>query len=361
MSKRIIISVTSDLYTDQRVLKTANTCYRNGFDVLLIGRRLKKSKSLNLPFQTKRFNLIFNQSALFFAEFNIRLFLLLLFSRADIFFSNDTDTLSANFLASKLRFKKLVFDAHELFPEIPELQNRPFIKKCWTKIEDVIFPHLTNSYTVCNSIANYYNKKYGIAMKVVRNVPYFSEIVKRKVSSDNEKIIVYQGALNVGRGLEWILNAMPLIKNARLLIIGDGDIADSLKQMVLKLDIGEKVIFTGRIEGEKMREFTTTADIGLCILENKGLSYYYSLPNRIFDYLNAGVQVLATDFPEIRNIVETHKTGVLISNYEPEYLASVINEMLKNPISIEHFQTLSKDLCWEKEDKVILEILGNLK
>jgi len=361
MSKRIIISVTSDLYTDQRVLKTANTCYKNGFEVLLVGRSLKKSKSLDLPFKTKRFHLLFNHSALFFAEFNIRLFFLLLFSRADIFLSNDTDSLSANFLAAKIRGIKLIFDAHELFPEIPELQHRNFVKKFWSKIEDIIFPHLKNSYTVCDSIANHYKNKYGMEMKVVRNMPYFSENPERKISSSNEKIIIYQGALNVGRGLEWILNAMPLIDNARLLIIGDGDIAETLKQMVVNLDISDKVTFTGRLESKKMREYTLSADLGLCLLENKGLSYYYSLPNRIFDYLNAGVQVLASDFPEIRNIVENHRTGQVINHYEPEYLASVMNEMLKNPISNEHFKTLSKVYCWENEEKVILEMLGNLK
>lgn len=357
MSKRIIISVTSDLITDQRVLKTANTCFKNGYEVLLVGRELKKSISLNLPFPVKRFRLIFNQSALFYAEFNIRLFFLLLFSRSDIFLANDTDSLPANFLAAKIRRKKLVFDAHELFPEVPELQNRKFIKKCWTKIEDIIFPHLINSYTVCSSIAEYYNKKYGIEMKVVRNVPYYAEPVKNKLNKKSEKIILYQGALNLGRGLEWVLKAMPLIKNARLVIIGDGDLANVLKQMTVKLQINDRVDFIGRIEGDKMRGFTTTADIGLCLLENKGLSYYYSLPNRIFDYLNAGVPVLATDFPEIRNIVEQHKTGVTINHYEPEYLASVINEMLKNSIPTNHFETLSKVYCWENEEKVIIEIL----
>ncbi len=361
MSKRIIISVTSDLNTDQRVLKTANTCYKNGFEVLLVGRCLPKSKSLNLPFHVKRFRLIFNHSALFYAEFNIRLFFLLLFSRADIFLSNDTDTLTANFLAAKILNRKLVFDAHELFPEIPELQHRPFVKRCWTKIEDIIFPHLTNCYTVCSSIANYYKLKYGTEMKVVRNVPYYSENIERKISNGKEKIIIYQGALNIGRGIEWILNAMPLIDNARLLIIGDGDIAEELKQLTVELKITDRVDFKGRIEGNKMHKFTTTADIGLCLLENKGLSYYYSLPNRIFDYMNSGVQVLATDFPEIRNIVELNKTGVLINHYEPEYLAHVIDEMLKNPIDNSHFNLLSKKYCWENEEQVILEMLQNLK
>ncbi|MDO9153496.1 MAG: glycosyltransferase [Paludibacter sp.] len=357
MSKRIIISVTSDLNTDQRVLKTAKTCYDNGFEVLLVGRWLKKTKFIDVPFQIKHFRLFFNSSVLFYAEYNIRLFFLLLFSRADIFLSNDTDTLIANFLAAKIRQKKLVFDAHELFPEVPELAHRPAIKKIWTKIEDYIFPHLKHTYTVCNSIAEYYKNKYGIDMKVVRNVPYLSEFGEKKHINQGEKIILYQGALNVGRGLEWVLNAMPLIENAKLVIIGDGDISEKLKKITIDLNITDKVEFWGRIEGEKIRKFTPMANLGLCLLENKGLSYYYALPNRIFDFMHAGVPILATDFPEIRDVVVTHKTGKVIHQYEPEYLARIISEMLKNPISTEHFRSLSKEFCWENDEKVILEIL----
>ena len=159
--------VSSDLITDQRVLKVAGSCHRHGYEVHLAGRMLPFSAPINQPYDCIRKSLKFNNSFLFYAELNIRLFFFLLFCKADILLANDTDTLTANFLASKLRKKKLVFDAHELFPEVPELTNRPNVKKVWTKIEDFFFPHLQHSYTVCNSIAAYYNHKYNINMKVV--------------------------------------------------------------------------------------------------------------------------------------------------------------------------------------------------
>lgn len=169
MGKKIIISVSNDLSTDQRVLKVSDTLYRNGFDICLLGRKHKNSTALDLPFSYKRFKLFFNSSFLFYFELNIRLFFFLLFSKADIYYSNDTDTLPANFLASKIRKKQLVFDAHELFPEVPELHERPFVKNIWIAIENLIFPHLTASFTVCSSIANYYANKYQIKMQVIRN------------------------------------------------------------------------------------------------------------------------------------------------------------------------------------------------
>ncbi|MDR1584604.1 MAG: glycosyltransferase [Prevotellaceae bacterium] len=362
MKKRIIISVTSDLATDQRVLKSAFSCHKNGYDVLLAGRKLKNSLPLNLPFKYLRFRLIFNSSAFFYAEYNIRLFFFLLFSRCDILLSNDTDTLPANYLVSQLRRKKLVFDAHELFPEVPELARRPCVKKIWEKLEDFIFPRLQYSYTVCQSIAGYYNRKYGIEMKVVRNVPYYRQTTSRLLREQfpGKKIVLYQGALNVGRGLEWVIDAMPLIDNAVLVIIGCGDIRQQLETQVERLKLKDKVFFAGKIGGDKLHEYTSSADIGLCLLESRGLSYYYSLPNRIFDYIQAGLPVLATCFPEIENIVATCKTGVLIDRYEADFIAATINDMLNNPLDTSHFGDLAKEFCWENEEKILMGIISPL-
>ena len=357
--KRIIISVTNDISTDRRVLKVAHSFHNNGYEVLLIGRKIKNSLPLHLPFNYKRIRLIFNHSALFYAAYNIRLFFILLFSKADILLSNDTDTLPANFLASKIRRKKLVFDAHELFPEVPELAHRPKTKYIWQRIEDFIFPRLKHCYTVCQSIADYYNQKYNINMKVVRNVPYTSAPVHEKLLHyPNKKIMIYQGALNIGRGLEWVIDAMPLVENAMFVIIGDGDILHELKERVKNLQLDEKVVFLGRISGTELHKYTPSADLGLCLLENRGLNYYYSLPNRIFDYLHAGVPVLATDFPEIENIVKTFSTGILVNHYEPEYLAEVINDFFVKGFDTNRFTEIAKQFCWEEEEKILTEIIS---
>jgi glycosyltransferase involved in cell wall biosynthesis len=274
----------------------------------------------------------------------------------DILLSNDTDSLLANYLVSKIRRKKLAFDAHEIFPELPELAYRPKVKWFWRKIEDWIFPRLKHCYTVCESVAAYYNNKYHINMKVVRNVPCLSNhIDKKMLAYSGKKIILYQGALNMGRGLEWIIDAMPFVENAVFVIIGDGDIAKELKERVNRMKLTEKVFFLGRIAGTELHKYTPSADLGVCLLENRGLNYYYSLPNRIFDYLQAGVPVLATDFPEIANIVNTHKTGILINHYEPEYLAKVLNDFFENGFDTNHFAEVAKRFCWEKEEKILLD------
>jgi len=362
MGERILIAVSNDLVTDQRVLKVSGSLFNHGYEVFLIGRRQKNTLNNRIAFPHKRFRLLFNRSFLFYAELNIRLFLYLLFSKADIYYANDTDTLLACFLASKIRKKQLIFDAHELFPETPELQDRPFIKKFWTKIEDLIFPHLDTSFTVCSSIADYYRNKYGINMQVLRNVPHLSELSKeRKITIPNKKIILYQGAVNMGRGLEWVIDAMLYIENAVLYIIGDGDLFTKLKQKVKTLGLELKVIFHGKVSGEELQNYTSSGNIGLCLLENRGLSYYYSLPNRVFAYLHAHVPILASPFPEIVQIVKKHQTGVLTDEYEPRKLAETIQTMLENPMDTTHFDTVKKLYCWEQEEKILLRAVNSIK
>lgn len=354
--QRILIVVTSDLTTDQRVLKIADTFHRHNREVLLIGRELPDSRDLQLPYAYRRMRLIFRTGFMFYLEFNIRLFIKCLFNSYDLLYANDTDTLPASFIASRIRFKPLIFDAHELFPEVPELQGRRLVKKVWQTIEDFILPRLNKTVTVCDSIAEYYNKRYAIPMQVVRNVPYYREQlspVALPVSSD-KKIILYQGALNKGRGLEWVINAMPLIDNAVLYIIGDGDLKKQLEAQVKQLNISEKVIFHGKVAASELHRFTPSAHLGLCLLDRQGMSYYYALPNRIFDYIQAGVPVLATPFPEIRRIVETYHTGILTDDYTPEGLATTITSILKEGFPTEHFKQLAAQLCWEKEEEKLL-------
>ena len=362
MQKTAIVCVTNDLNTDQRAHKTCMTLQKCGYWVKETGRLLPESMPLERSYFTIRKKLWFRNGPQFYAEFNIRLFFYLMSSKVDLIFANDLDTLPAAYLASKLRNKKLIFDAHELFPEVPELVNRSLTKYAWQRIEDLILPHITHSVTVCKSISDYYKEKYNIQMSVVRNIPYYHDLIglKPKMSFPGKKIILYQGALNTGRCLEMVLDAMPFIENAMLVIIGDGDIRKQLVTRAKTLDIEDKVLFMGKISGEELYKYTPMASIGLCLLENKGLNYYYSLPNRIFDYLQSGVPVLATRFPEISNIVETYKTGVLIDHHEPAYLAEVINDMLVNPFDTSHFQSVAKELSWENEEKVLMEVINKI-
>ncbi|MDL2323188.1 glycosyltransferase [Bacteroidales bacterium OttesenSCG-928-A17] len=357
---KITVSVTNDLVTDQRVHKVCTTLQEAGYEVKLVGRKFRDSLPVDRIYRTRRMRLFFNRSFWFYAEYNIRLFFYLLTDTSDIFLSNDTDSLPANYLASKIKRKKLVFDAHEMFPEVPEVIDRKFVKKCWTWIEDRIFPRLKYTYTVCQSIADVYNEKYGIRMKVVRNIPIAqqNETITPAFDKGNKKIILYQGAVNIGRGIEQLIDAMPYLEEDYLFyVIGDGDSLNDLRQKVRIMQLEDRVIFTGRLSFNQLPAYTVCADIGVNLLENRGLNYYFALPNRIFDYIRENIPILANDFPEVSRIISHYQVGRLIDNYEPEYLASVIREMVHEEKNETGFALANAELSWENESRILLKII----
>ena len=366
--KKVIVSVINDLVTDQRVNRVCITLQSQGFDVLLAGRKLSNSLPVqNKPYKTKRMRLLFTKGVFFYAEYNIRLFFLLLFKRFDILHSNDLDTLPANFIISKIRRKKLVYDSHEYFTEVPELIGRKLTRNIWLKIEQFILPEIKNSYTVCDSLADEYNKKYGIQMKVIQNLPLYKKEIPldyENIKKNDDKIILYQGALNVGRGIEHVIRSMKYIEKARFVIIGDGDIKDKLMDIAKTTGLGDKIIFLGRIPFDKLHAYTKQADVGISLEENLGLSYYYSLPNKIFDYIHAEIPVLASPLPEIKAIINKYKTGLIVENHNPHDIADKLKEILftiPKHFWKDNLKNAKNELCWEKQEYKLINLYENLK
>lgn len=365
--KRVILSVTNDLATDQRVDRVCSTLVKMGFDVLLVGRQ--RSGSLPLKprqYRMKRMRLLFSKGPCFYAEYNIRLIFFLLFSKASLLVSNDLDTLPANYLASKLRHRPLVHDCHEYFRGVPELNGRPGTVRVWKGIEDHIFPKLKSVYAVNASIAEIYHNEYGNDVKVIRNVPVkkVKNTPKRKADlgiPEDQRIILYQGALNVDRGLEEAIRAMKFVREkACLLIIGAGDITRELKSLAQAVGVADKVIFTGPVALEDLHEYTLMADIGLSIEKDVSLNYHFCLPNKFLDYIQARVPVLVSPLPEMQAIVEKYGIGEMIENHDPAYLAGKFDSMLGNAAALsayhENLEKAAAGLCWENEEQELMNI-----
>lgn len=363
-SKRILLGVNNDLVTDARVHKVCTSLEEAGYDVCLIGWYRKGSAELQRPYAVRRFRMWAKGGPMLYAEFNTRLLFSLLFTRGDAILCNDTDAALACYVAAKVRRLPLIFDAHELFPELPEVVDRPFVKKVWQKVEDCVFPRLKYCYTVCQSIADYYKDRYGLEMKVVRNIPSQEPAGSAADPVDlNRKeryLLLYQGAVNVGRGIEWLIDTMKFLPDCCLVICGDGYCLPEMKKMALESGCSERIVFTGRIPQQELKRYTVQADLGFVLLEKLGLSYYFALPNRIFDYMRFGVPVLATSFPEIKRVVEEAQSGRLIAHYEPPYLAQEIRRTLQeweSPEKRERLKATARQYSWENEKKVLLKVV----
>ena len=382
------MAVTNDLVTDQRVDRSCRALVEAGYDVTLVGRRLADSRPIDRPYPTCRMRLLFRRSALFYAEYNLRLLLRLLFSSCDVIYANDTDTLVACYMAARMRRKPLFFDAHELFPEVPELVGRPAVKRVWERIEEIILPRIARrrdmaSATVCQSIANIYRERYGLQMAVVRNVPMRYETAAADVTpllekvGEGQKILLYQGAVNVGRGIEAVMEAMPLLRECHLLVAGVGDKYLELRRRAEEIGSGN-ITFLGRLEPALLHSLTHHADLGISLLENRGLNYYYSFPNRIADFVQAGVPVLATDFPEIHRVVEGFGIGTLVepASFDvetcrsqwplPEEMAAIIRgalqywETMSGQEKRRRFETAAQNLSWENDKKNLINAFSTI-
>lgn len=370
MPRKVDIVVTNDLVTDNRVHKVAESLINLGYRPRLIGRLKKDSLPLEKrAYPTKRIRLFFEHGPQFYIEFNLRLFFRLLFSNASIILSNDLDTLGGSYLAAKLSHKKLVYDSHEYFTQVPELIDRPFKQKLWQRLERLILPRLKNAFTVSQSIADEYQKLYGTPFRVVRNLPLrvrqASTPVDQTILPHEEKIIIYQGALNMGRGLEYAIQAMRFVNGAQLWLVGSGDLDEYLQLLSRQLGLQFKVRFFGKIPFQNLSEITTQADLGLSIEEDLGLNYRFALPNKLFDYIQHKIPVLVSPLPEMSKVVSTYEIGQILESRDPEKMATQITEMLTNETLrnryLKNLNQASSELCWENEVAVLEHIFTSIR
>lgn len=364
--------MSTDLVTDQRVHKVSMSLQQMGFFPLLIGRRLRGSLPMDArTYPFRRFFLLFETGPLFYAEYNIRLFFYLLFAKTDLIVSNDLDTLAACYMASALRRKPLVYDSHEFFTGVPEIQNRPFVKKTWLWIEKMIFSRLKTIFTVNQSIAGLYHELYGKTIHVLRNIPFtpdFDNFISRSELGlpDGKHLVMLQGSgINVDRGAEELVMAFEPqygIEDAVLVIAGSGDVIPKLKNFVNEKGMNDRVLFFSRMPYSKLLQYTRHASLGATLDKDTNVNYRFSLPNKIFDYIHCEVPVLASDLPEIKRIVQQYEVGVIVPDHQPSSIAGCIKNLLANPQELNRMKSnariAAQELNWENESDVIRKVYG---
>ena len=364
---RVAFSVTNCICNDQRVLKIAGTVSKLNCDITIIGRKSGDCcKSDLVPFKTHRFRMIFKRGFLFYAFFNIRLFGFLLFRKYDLLVSNDLDTLLPNYLVAKLKHLPLVYDSHEYFTGVPEIQNRPFVKWVWQRIEKTVFPRLKYVMTVSDSIASQYESEYGFRPLTVRNcsikteqiIPFSRE--ELEITPDHLLLILQGTGINVDRGGEELIDAVSLTGNVSLLVIGSGDQFDFLIEKVALMRLTGQIKFIKKLVWKDLMRYTRSADAGLSLDKNSNLNYNYSLPNKVFDYLSAGIPVIATDLREIAKIINVYNCGILISEPSPHEISKAIIKLRDNRDLLSELKRnsalASETLNWENESLKVVEL-----
>lgn len=363
ISKKIILTVTNDLSYDQRMARISASLAAAGYEVLLVGREKKYSIPLRQKiYGEKRLFCFFEKGKLFYLEYNIRLFFYLLAKPFDVVSAVDLDTLMPCYLASILKLKPCVYDAHEYFTEVPEVVRRPFVKRFWEALERFIVPKLNYCYTVSESIADLFEEKYRTHFHTIRNVPVLRQLNSPAQVEEVSRYIIYQGALNEGRGLEVLIEAMQHV-NCELWLAGEGDLSYDLRDRVEQHRLKNRVKFLGYVEPDELFRITENAYLGVGVSENLGLSYYYSLNNKCFDYMHAGVPSISNNFPEYRKINEKYEVAVL-AEATVESLVAAINFLLINKPFYEKLKQnclrAREEFNWQKEEQKLLQLYARV-
>lgn len=360
---KVIVSVFSNLYTDQRVEKVCRTLHENGYDVELIGNNWEGLPEMERPYPFSRIHLKSKKLRLAYIEFQWKLYREIL-KRADentVLLANDLDALWPNVLVSKKLNIPVVYDSHEIFTEQPSIQGR-FVQKIWRFLEKNLKKvkyMMTESY----SYADWFQKKYHVNPVVVRNIPFkINENIA--LQNNSTKIILYQGALNQSRGIPQAIKAMHHVENAVFKIVGDGPQRKDYEKVAQSEGLlNTKVEFLDKMKPADLRKFTRKADVGLSVEENGGVSYLYSLPNKIADYIQSKVPIVMINFPEMQRVYSEFKVGEIIDNHNPETIANAINKVLKNGSAFyrNELDRAAEVLCWENEESKILELFEKVK
>lgn len=292
-------------------------------------------------------------------ELQLRIMWALRSKNVDVYAAVDLDTILAMWLLSRWKGKELLFDAHEIFEEVPELIGRPWVRWVWKKIAQWCIPSAKYCWTVNQSLANILGKRYKKEFTVIRNLP---EMEHQKVKPSNPVggLILYQGRLNQGRGLDEAIIAMKDLPEFHLVLAGGGDIEQSLRELVHEQSI-PNVEITGNLDPEELREWTQKAWVGLNLLDPASGNYYFSLANKFFDYMAFGVPSITMDFPEYRHINNKWEVAILLWELSPKLLVDAIRSLDENPSKhkqlADNARIASQELNWEKESKKMIRSL----
>ena len=359
--KRIVCTVTNDLNYDQRMIRICTSLSNAGYDVTLVGFERKKSKPLiDRPFKQVRLWVMAEQGKLLYAHYWTSLFFFLLFRKCDVLCAIDLDTIMPVYYASKLRRKKRVYDAHEIFTDLKEVISRPSIHKMWTWIGNHTVPHFPVGYTIGDCYADEFRKRYGVNYQIVRNATILKPL---QIPEKTERFILYQGWVNVGRCFEQLIPAMKWV-DARLIVCGEGNFYDEARALATEHDVTDKVIFKGYVPPAELTDYTIKAYVGITLFEDTSLSNRLSLANRFFDYMHNGVPQLCIKYPEYERINAEFEVASLIEDTSPEKIAAAINRLLNDKAYYNQLQQnclkAREVYCWQEEEKRLLAVYANL-
>jgi len=290
--------------------------------------------------------------------------------KPDVISAHDLQCLIIAMIIKVLNRRRVViiYDSHELTAEMASHNHLPnWLVKMKNWFEAVLITRSDKVMVVSDSIADYNYKRYGLLEMptVVRNIPEFGKLdtkddsfFRDKLGLDKDAVIlIYQGSISEGRGIGPTIRALTLTPpNVVMVIMGYGN-TTQYRSVSEECGVAERVFFVDAVPYADLLNVTASADIGVCLIENYCLSYYYSLPNKLFEYIQSGLPVIASNFPEMTTVVSNYGVRVTSDPNDPSQIAAAIQTVITTRDSFQRpLQVAKKELCWEVEKRKLVKM-----
>ncbi|MDG5467682.1 glycosyltransferase family 4 protein [Deltaproteobacteria bacterium IMCC39524] len=379
---KLLHIVLNDFTNDSRVLRACKVGRDAGFKVqvfALYGDGLPKLENLQnyslqrFPLVSKNWGRNYLILMVKYFEAFLRMIVSGLCSKPDIVHVHDLNAIMIGYVVAKFTGAKLIYDSHELWSGSSSIIKFPdCIKKPALFMQRFIARRANVNISVGGHVAKVLEEEFGVdKVHVIRNIPELAKVEKKDLFRkefciDADKtIILYQGAVAAGRGVETLVSAMPFVKdNGVLVFMGDGHIKQDVIAQVTEMGLCDRVFFHPAVAPAVLLGYSSSADIGVSPIEPICKSYELCLPNKLFEYIHAGLATIVSDLPEMAQLVETYELGSTFSNNDPKSLAVAINRYLDHPEVLSQAQRNSvaatKILNWENESTILEDIYRKL-
>lgn len=368
-NKKVLITFLGNIDYDTRCNNLFNSFSEKGYDVEFIGfdwltENFSTTKGKKTVYKLSKKSL----SLFFYLKFYSLLKLKALSKKFDIIFAEDLYCLPVCIIAGKLKGAKVIYDCRELFGFLAGLKNKKFIQKFWSWIEKLFIRKADLILTTGEMDSEFIRKQYNLHNDlVIRNLPLYKksdfpvDYYSLLGIDKSKKVLLYQGVVLHGRGLKMIFEFLQTSDDFVLVVLGSGEMIEYYKNLSFQMKLNDKVFFVGKIPQDKLMDYTAGGFVGLSLIENISKSYYYALPNKLFEYIMAEIPVIATDLPQMKKIIDDYKVGFAIAEGNVEQLKAVLTQ-LRNDQNLYaqlklNCRTASHLLNWDGEiDKLFTKI-----
>jgi glycosyltransferase involved in cell wall biosynthesis len=308
------------LINDARALNLANALYDLGKSVIVIS--LDDEINHSFRFTNSCFKLNLNDKLyinMLKFYWNVNKYFKNI--KADFYLACELYSLPSTRLIQKNNSGKLIYDSREIFSALGNTYKQPVKQLFFTQLEKYLVKYI-DKIIVSGKLDAEYLKKYfnhNTPYFLIMNLPHYKEkvktnIIREKFEIDNsQKVLLYQGMIMKGRGIESAIYAVKYLEEFVLVVIGNGGrMLEDLKNLVKKENLEDKVFFQEFVPYNELHQWTCSADIGLSLFEPISLSYKLALPNKLFEYSMANIPSISTNLPAIYEIVKDYKFSELI-------------------------------------------------